>query len=206
VRTTVDAARALLIAAALCACEGSTPRGGAPGQAPVSIDPAPASALIVRPARAQLSPGAAQQFSVTGIAPDDAAWSVEEGGAGGVVRPDGAYEAPAPPGVYHLAVASRTDPSRRGRATVVVSAAAGALVLSPASVVLRPGARWAFAARGAAASALIWSVNEEGGGEVDADGGYTAPAAEGVYHVVAMSADGTSKEAAEVRVTEVRSP
>ncbi|MFL5261466.1 MAG: hypothetical protein ACJ79R_14015 [Anaeromyxobacteraceae bacterium] len=200
-RTAVDAVRALLIAAALCACEGSTPRASAPGQAPVSIDPPPADALIVRPARAQLAPGAAQQFSVTGIASDDAAWSVEEGGAAGTVGPDGSYEAPPAPGVYHVTVASRTDPARRGRSTVVVSAAVGALVLTPASVLLRPGARWTFAARGTAASALTWSVNEEGGGEVDAGGGYTAPAAEGVYHVVVMSADGTSKEAAEVRVT-----
>jgi hypothetical protein len=201
VRTTVDGARALLIAAALCACEGATPRGGAPGQAPVSIDPAPATALIVRPARAQVAPGAAQQFSVNGIASEDAAWSVEEGGAGGAVAPDGAYEAPAAPGVYHLAVASRTDPTRRGRATVIVPAAVAALVLTPASVVLRPGARWAFAAGGAAAAGLTWSVNEEGGGVVDAVGGYTAPAAEGVYHVVVRSADGASKESAEVRVT-----
>ena len=51
-------------------------------------------------------------------------------------------------------------------------------------------------------TAVTWSVTETGGGTIDASGLYTAPDAEGTYHVVATSvADTTKKATATVSVT-----
>jgi len=57
---------------------------------------------------------------------------------------------------------------------------------------------------GATLSDVTWSVPEANGGTVDASGHYTAPAAEGTYHVVATSvADATKSDTATVSVSTV---
>src|SRR5262245_28825539 len=66
------------------------------------------------------------------------------------------------------------------------------LTVDPSPVSLEPGEALAFAARGHVASGgrlepLAWSVQESGGGTVDAAGNYMTPNAEGTFHVVAAS-------------------
>ena len=66
------------------------------------------------------------------------------------------------------------------------------LSLAPSPVSLEPGEALAFAATGQASTVrpsgdLTWSVEESGGGTVDASGNYTAPLAEGTFHVLAAS-------------------
>jgi acyl-coenzyme A thioesterase PaaI-like protein len=66
------------------------------------------------------------------------------------------------------------------------------LGIAPSPVSLEPGEALAFAPQGQEASAnrsdaLTWSVAESGGGTVDSSGNYTAPQAEGAFHVVASS-------------------
>lgn len=73
------------------------------------------------------------------------------------------------------------------------------LRVEPPSVELAPRAQAAFAAT--SATTVTWSVREAAGGTVTAAGVYTAPAAPGVYHVVA-TAGGVSAEA----VVTVKSP
>ncbi len=66
------------------------------------------------------------------------------------------------------------------------------LTVEPSPVTLEPGEALAFAARGQPAlggrlEPLAWSVQESGGGTVDAAGNYMTPEAEGTFHVVAAS-------------------
>ena len=67
-----------------------------------------------------------------------------------------------------------------------VNARPPAIVISPESVSLSPGASVQFTTP----IAVTWSVREgDAGGTIDASGRYTAPAAEGQYHVVATRND-----------------
>jgi hypothetical protein len=193
----------LLMAGAL-SCADASKVGAVPAPIPVSLEPPEAgAALVLRPARAHLVPRAPQQFAVTG-AEGDLAWSVDEGPAGGEISAGGAYDAPDASGVFHVTATSRADASRRATATVIVSLAGSSLGVTPASVTLRPSAAWTFTASGSGAAGITWSVLEgPDGGTVERDGRYTAPASDGVYHVVAAAADGVAKEAAEVTVRSV---
>ena len=56
-------------------------------------------------------------------------------------------------------------------------------------------ARFSATVTGGAATAVAWSVQESGGGVVDAAGVYTAPATPGAYHVVASSAEDPGQSA-----------
>ena len=82
-----------------------------------------------------------------------------------------------------------------------------AVTLQPGAVQLDPLATFAFTAKvtGVSASqstAVTWGVQEGGGGSIDASGKYTAPAAEGQYHVVATSViDPTKSATAPVVIT-----
>jgi len=84
------------------------------------------------------------------------------------------------------------------------SGADSALEVSPASVVTAPGATVPFSAAllGSPATAVAWSVLEANGGTVDTVGTYTAPAAPGVFHVIASSTlDPQASASATVTVT-----
>ena len=66
------------------------------------------------------------------------------------------------------------------------------LTVDPSPVSLEPGEALAFAARGQQAisgrpETIAWSVQESGGGTVDAAGNYMTPEAEGTFHVLAAS-------------------
>jgi len=81
-----------------------------------------------------------------------------------------------------------------------------ALTVDPSPVSLEPGEALAFAATGHEALAgrpetLAWSVQESGGGTVDATGNYMTPETEGTFHVVAAStADARKKATVTVQV------
>ena len=81
-----------------------------------------------------------------------------------------------------------------------------AVTVDPSPVSLEPGEALAFAAAGQEAlagrhGAFAWSVQESGGGSVDAAGNYMTPDAEGTFHVVAAStADARKKATVSVEV------
>ena len=93
--------------------------------------------------------------------------------------------------------------------TVVITvqrADAVAVVVAPVTAALLAGGQQQFAAAvtGTSNTAVIWSVQESGGGTVSATGLYTAPVTAGTFHVRATSvADPTKSASATVSITAV---
>ena len=76
--------------------------------------------------------------------------------------------------------------------------AAVSVTITPQSLVMKHGDNWAFAAAATNASdpTVIWSIQEGSrGGAVSDIGVYTAPAANGIYHVIATSKADPTKSA-----------
>ncbi|MDR0936799.1 MAG: hypothetical protein LBM98_08975 [Oscillospiraceae bacterium] len=69
--------------------------------------------------------------------------------------------------------------------------------ISPEVLRLKPGEQRQLHAliKGAADKAVIWSVQEDNGGEIDAEGNYKAPEARGTYEVIAKAAADVSVHA-----------
>lgn len=93
--------------------------------------------------------------------------------------------------------------------TVVITvqrADAVAVAVAPVTAALLAGGQQQFAAAvtGTSNTAVIWSVQESGGGTVSTTGLYTAPATSGTFHVrVTSVADPTKSASATVTVTAV---
>jgi len=99
--------------------------------------------------------------------------------------------------LLEIACGESSTPGGAGQMSVTVT---------PHAATLTPGGTATFSASvtGAAAgqsTAVTWSVQESGGGGVDASGKYTAPGAPGIFHVIATSAaDAAKKDSATVTV------
>jgi hypothetical protein len=178
----------------------------------VTVTAVPGIAVAVSPKTASVTTGGTVTFTatVTGTTAGQSTavtWSVQEAG-GGTVDSSGKYAAPATAGTYHVVATSVADTSKKDTATVTVTAPAGIVVsISPQLAQTAPGGALSFAATvtgttAGQSTAVTWSVQEAGGGTVDAAGRYTAPATEGSYHVVATSvADTTRNAVASIGVT-----
>jgi len=176
--TTRIGALALLVLLVLTDCGGGSGRSGNP--VVVSITPATASLLT----------GGVQPFAaiITGASNSAVNWAVQEGAAGGSITNMGVYTAPNVSGSFHVIATSQADPTKNATATVTVAK----LAVSPASDVLGPLGVRAF---GATVN-VTWSVQEGAvGGVITASGQYTAPNMTGTFHVVATSAQDSSKNA-----------
>jgi O-glycosyl hydrolase len=163
----------------------------------------PAITVSISPQSVSLSAGASQSFtcSVAGLTDTGCVFSVQEAG-GGSVSSTGAYTAPATAGTYHVVAASHANPSLTSVATVTVSNVA--VNVSPLTATVLQGTSGSFtcAVTGATDTSCSWSVQEgAAGGSVTSAGVYTAPAAEGTFHVVARSnAQATSSATATITV------
>jgi len=160
----------------------------------------------VQPPTTQVQPRGTQLFeaAVTGTANTSITWTVQETG-GGSIDGTGLYAAPATTGTFHVVATAAADPAVKATATVTVTTTpVVTVIVSPSSASVTVGAQRQFSASvgGATTSAVTWSVQETGGGQVSATGLYTAPATPGTYHVKATSqADGTTSGSATVTVT-----
>ena len=82
------------------------------------------------------------------------------------------------------------------------------VMTAPADTSVQPGGLLKFTVRvtGASDATVTWSVDEPGGGTIDASGFYTAPSAEGTYHVravhVAHGASATGPAGASLAIAE----
>lgn len=192
--------RIVLAALALLACSESA-RVTGNGHTPVSV--------TVAPPTAEVELGGAVTFTatVTGAADGRVTWSVVEAG-GGSVDGAGRYTAPAVAGVYHVRAESVADPAASASAAVTVTDPGQAVrvTVSPPTAAIDACRTVTLTATvaGSANQAVTWSVLEgAAGGAVSQAGVYTAPAAAGVYHVVAASvADPARSASAAITVSE----
>ena len=147
-------------------------------------------AVTLSPAVTTMDQGATQQFTatVTGDANTAVVWSVQEGTRGGSVDAQGRYAAPSAAGVFHLTATSVVDTSKKATAQVSVNSVA--IVVSPTVGDLEPGSTQQFTATvtGSVNHNVAWSLQEGTGGSITNTGLYTAPAATGIFHLVASSA------------------
>jgi lysophospholipase L1-like esterase len=174
-----------------------------------ALDAAAAGIVVdVRPRTAQTLPSGSVSFSatVTGTVNTQVTWSVQETN-GGTVDGGGGYTAPATVGSFHVVATSAADGTKTSVATVTVTTAPViAVSINPPSASTTTGSQVQFAAQvtgttGGQSTAVGWSVQEAGGGSIDGNGLYTAPATPGTYHVVATSvADASKTDSAPVAV------
>ncbi len=144
----------------------------------------------------------------TGTIDTSVSWSIESGSLGTIDPVSGLYATPATPGTYRVVATSNADATKKGVGVVTVTAppepVVVAVAVSPTNAALMTGGTQSFAATvtGAADPSVAWSVQEGvAGGTITSAGVYTAPAAAGVYHVVATSnADPTKRATAIVTV------
>jgi hypothetical protein len=173
----------------------------------------PPVAIAVSPATVTVGASSQTTFSaaVTGTTDTAVTWLVQEAGCGSVTAA-GVYTAPAAAASCHVVATSHADPSKSASSLVTVQAGPPPVV----AVSVTPGSTSAFGCQtasftatvtGTSNGAVTWSVLEAGGGSVSAAGVYTAPAADGTYHVVATSAasPAASASAAVVVTTKVLS-
>ena len=180
---------ALLVGIAGCGGTGATQQP--PPPPPVSV--------AISPGTSNVAEGGTLAFTatVTGSSNTAVTWSVQEGAAGGVVTSAGAYTAPQTAGTFHVVATSAADPTRSAVATVTVHSAVS-LTVSPATDLLGPGGTATFVAHvtGTSNTAVIWAVVEgPNGGTITPGGFYTAPSAQGTFHVMATSVADSSVNA-----------
>ena len=156
--------------------------------------------ITVTPNSSTVMRGQTQLFAakVTGTTNSAVTWSVQEP-AGGMIDSTGLYTAPkSTSGTFHVVATSQANSTAQGIAAVVVQLSQ--VMISPAEVVLAPGGTQIFTAHvaGFADTRVTWTVQETGGGLINAAGFYTAPRAEGFYHVIATSVEDTTVSASAI--------
>jgi len=158
--------------------------------------------VTVNPPSASVKIGATQAFTatVTNATDTNVTWSVQEAG-GGAIDANGLYTAPATAGTYHVVAVSKYDTAKSSIATVNV---VPGVRISPtsATATLRDQKTFVATVTGSANTAVTWSIQEgAAGGTIGSTGVYTAPAAPGIFHIIATSnADTTQKATATVTV------
>ena len=184
---------------------GQASGGDGTGEPPHSI--APTAIVKIFPEDPAVTAGNKQTFKaeVTGLSPA-VSWQVQEGTDGGSITPDGTYTAPPIPGTYHVVAVSQDDPASAATVEVtVVVAPVVSVAIEPAAATLSSGKSLRFIATvsGSDDVTATWSLQEgDAGGLIQPDGTYTAPAAAGIYHLIAASqADPAKNATATVTVT-----
>jgi Galactose oxidase, central domain len=176
--------------------------GGSAAPASPASPAAPTSQVIsvtVTPNTATLLRGTTQSFTatVTGTTNTAVTWSVQENL--GTINSTGVYTAPQnTSGIIHVVATSQTNSLVQGIATVTVQQSQ--LIVYPIGVTLAPGGTQTFTASvaGLANTGVAWTVLETGGGVINAAGLYTAPSAEGFYHVIGTSVQDTAVSASAI--------
>lgn len=173
-------------------------------QAEVTVRPSlPAVTISIDPQAASVVARAVVQFTATVGGSSDTAvtFSAPEGGS---VTSAGVFTAPDTAGTFRVVATAHADSSKTATATVQVTLPGQVSVsLSPQTFSLEAGASQQLTASvaGTNDTAVLWSIEETGGGAVDANGLYTAPQTPGAFHVVVTShADPTKSAVAEATV------
>jgi len=151
---------------------------------PVTIAVTPSSTTVAASGQTTFT------ATVTGSTDTAATWAVREAGCG-TVTAGGVYTAPAAAATCHVVATSHADPTKTASATVTVTGTPPVVAVSvtpgSTSVFGYQTASFSATVTGTSNTAVTWSVAEAGGGTVSAAGVYTAPSADGTYHLVATS-------------------
>jgi hypothetical protein len=165
----------------------SVAENSATGSAKITAVAAPV--VTVTPASAAVVEGGKAQFTVAIANPPNGdlsvVWSVQEAG-GGTVGASGNYTAPATAGTYHVIASCTSAAAYTGTATITV----GPLQITPATANVQQGKTQQFTGNGPG----TWSVQESGGGTIDATGLYTPPASlsSGTFHIMLTAGGATA--------------
>jgi hypothetical protein len=188
----VDARRAPLVGAALFAVVAAA---CSPGTLKSKSLSAQGITISISPELASVAPYARQAFTVTvsGTGDQSATWSIPEGIAGGEITSDGVYTAPATTGTYHVVATSHADETKSATATITVGTGSVTVAVSPVapSVQVNGTVTFTCTVTGAADTACDWQAS---GGDITAQGVYTAPPTPGTYAVTATSRADRSKD------------
>jgi hypothetical protein len=135
----------------------------------------------------QLALSALPNVDLTG----DLEWEVEETYGGGLRNSAGentVYFAPEAAGTYHLTLRAVRADGRKLKQSVEIRVLP-ILTLEPASAQVGQGGSVTFTitTKGMPRTAVKWTVDEAGGGEISEDGRYLPPAKAGTYHVTVTS-------------------
>jgi hypothetical protein len=188
----------LLVATLLAVGMLSACGGGSTNTANDSTPPLPpVISVSVSPAATSVDQGDTLQFSASVIGSGNQAvtWSIQEGSAGGSISQTGLYTAPAAAMDVHVVATSVADPNKSSSALVTVNAVS---VSMPSTAGVLRGRQRQFTAvvAGTVVKDVTWNVEEgSGGGNITADGLYTAPTSGGPFHVTARSVADPSKAA-----------
>lgn len=172
--------------------------------------PLPPGSISIAPAAAEVRVNEKVFFSAALSGGTDPAvqWTVKQGPGGGTITPDGTYTAPGTLGTYEVIATSVADPTKSARATVTVKGPM-TITLTPgeATVAFNESSRFTAEVIGGSGG-VDWRIQEEGGGSIRPDGDraavYTAPAAEGTFHLIATGrTDRTAGAVAAIRVMPV---
>jgi len=165
--------------------------GGGSTSSPISTSPPPplpSVSVTVTPKTATLSQGGTQSFTatVTGTTNTAVTWSAQEGS----IDSAGLYTAPKGlTGTFRVVAMSQANPTSTGMAAVTIRVPQ--LTISPLAATLSPQGTQTFTAgvAGFANTSVTWAVQEAGGGQINGAGFYSAPGAQGLYHVIATSTE-----------------
>jgi len=186
----------MVAALGLWGCGGSSSSSSSPPPSLVSVAVTPIAVTVLRDATEAFTD------KVTGTANTAVTWSVEES-SGGTINNAGVYTPPQNgAGTFHVLATSQANSDAAGVAVVTVPMPQ--ITISPAAATVHPGGTRAFAATvsGLTNTAVNFTVQASAGGLINSAGLYTAPAAAGIYQVIATSADETTVNAsATVTVT-----
>ena len=146
----------------------------------------------ISPAQISMGPGGTETFTASfpGLPDPTVDYSVQEGANGGTISSSGVYKADNHVGPFHILAASPSYPAIHVSASVFITYSSGITVtVSPPTANIFRGGVQAFTAvvGNSINQSVKWSVVETGGGSIDQQGNYTAPAVAGVYHVKAVS-------------------
>jgi len=188
----------LLVATLLAVGMLSACGGGSTNTANDSTPPLPpVISVSVSPAATSVDQGDTLQISASVIGSGNQAetWSIQEGSAGGSISQTGLYTAPAAAMDVHVVATSVADPNKSSSALVTLNAVS---VSMPSTAGVLRGRQRQFTAvvAGTVVKDVTWTVEEgSGGGNITADGLYTAPTSGGPFHVTSRSVADPSKAA-----------
>jgi len=202
---TAGKAETAIPAGGTTAAGGVTAGNSATNTRPVIAPPT----ITTQPGDESVTSGQTATFRVvaTGSPPLSYQWQKGTSALGDANNGSSSYTTPATSAsdngsTFSVIVSNSAGSVTSNAATLTVTSPVLSLGIIPDATILPVGGYFTFTATatvtGGASTAVMWSVQEAGGGSIDSSGQYIAPTKEGDYHVVATSVADAAKTASAV--------